>query len=361
MSLYWALTAGLPVANPIGKETVGPVRGPMAAKDDAEVEGSGVEMLLRVISVISFISMSPLVLVGCGEPMQPMHRQAQVFDSDPQAAFRDLEQVKAPLNHSAKRKPQSETNDRPQSSLSRYFFGSNFLPKSSKQKTQMNATEQNQSTAGNEPTASPAPAVKPEPAPAFDTAKTEGAEVKREVPQVEGFWDQRVQQGRRWTNFTAEALEEHGQALLTMEPKDIKAFCPAYSKLGPEAIKSFWVHLISAMAFRESTFRPELTHTEKFTSSNGQNVISRGLLQLSHESVLQFNCGNKTAKDLHDPQINLTCGVKVLNRWVSHDGVITGQVNGKWIGGARYWAVLRSSKTLKAIRTLMGTLEFCKL
>jgi hypothetical protein len=45
---------------------------------------------------------------------------------------------------------------------------------------------------------------------------------------------------------------------------------------------------------------------------------------------------------LYDPSVNLTCGVRILNRLVLRDKRIAGKLGATWQGGAGYWSTLRS-------------------
>jgi hypothetical protein len=112
----------------------------------------------------------------------------------------------------------------------------------------------------------------------------------------------------------------------------------------------------------ESGFNTNAKLTEKFTDYHGRKVISRGLLQISIESSHSYDCDLQSSEDLHDPLKNLTCGIRILNRWVKYDRRIAGKVSQSWRGGARYWAVLRSiGSPYKSILKASQKLSFCKL
>jgi hypothetical protein len=117
------------------------------------------------------------------------------------------------------------------------------------------------------------------------------------------------------------------------------------------------------MAKFESDFDPKSQYKEKFKDSKGRWVISRGLLQLSEESANGYGC-NVTAQTLHDPKTNLTCGIQILNRWISRDsffGSSTGPSKNNHVGGARYWAVLRSkNESQKKIQSFTKSQKACQ-
>lgn len=153
-------------------------------------------------------------------------------------------------------------------------------------------------------------------------------------------WDGRHRNSEQWSQYTYDAVQEFGQDLLASDPDDIDLFCPNYNNLNREGKSMFWIQLIASMTEFESGFRPETSFTESFRDSQGDLIVSRGLLQISIESARGYDCDLRNAQDLHDAQRNLECGIRIMNRWVMRDGRIAGNING-WKGGARYWSVLR--------------------
>lgn len=185
------------------------------------------------------------------------------------------------------------------------------------------------------PTPSPA---KPDPVeePAPPAIPSEPADEIFPVPA--GDW-----KNVQWSSMAIMAVADLGVNLLAAVPADVKEFCSAYPTLGPSKRAQFWAMLLSAMARYESGFKPNTSYTEDFPDSSGVPVVSRGLLQISKESANGYGCGITDAKQLHDVETNLRCGVRILNRWVPKDGRIAaiGKSN---LGGARYWSVLRAVK-----------------
>jgi hypothetical protein len=164
----------------------------------------------------------------------------------------------------------------------------------------------------------------------------------------------------QWTTLTFDAIDESGTNLLETLPLDIEEFCPKYFQLPVETRKMFWVYFLSAMSELESGHNPELEYKEKFRNSYGYYVMSRGLLQLSDESARGYGCDISSEADLHDPEVNLSCGVRILDRWIGKDQRIAGKVNGKWQGAARYWSVLRDKRKLEIIKGWTRECEICK-
>lgn len=205
------------------------------------------------------------------------------------------------------------------------------------------------------PTPSPSPSPKPSPSP----SPTVPPDTAREVIPL---WESKVADGKEWSTHVSHALDSLGQDMLDVIPADKSLFCPKYSSLSYSQRKQYWAYMLSAMVRFESNFKTETKYTEDFNDSKGNRVISRGLLQISIESGNAYGCAFKTANDLHDPLQNLSCGIRILNRWVGRDGRIAGKVSGSWKGGARYWAVLRAGDktSYNSIVSWSQNLSFCK-
>lgn len=190
------------------------------------------------------------------------------------------------------------------------------------------------------------------------THQPEALSSKDAVP----LWEAKVAKGKEWTTHVNNELDRLGKNLLDVVPADKDLFCPGYDKLSYSQRKQYWTFMLSAMTRFESNFKTSTTYTEAFNDSNGKRVISRGLLQLSIESGNAYGCGFKTSADLHDPLQNLSCGIRILDRWMDRDERIAGKTNGQWRGGARYWAVLRAGDktSYKSILSWSQSLPFCK-
>lgn len=176
------------------------------------------------------------------------------------------------------------------------------------------------------------------------------------------LWESKVSAGKEWTTHVNNELDRLGQDMLDVIPADRSLFCPKYSSFSYAQRKQYWTYLISSMVRFESNFNTNSSYTESFTDSSGKRVVSRGLLQISIESGNAYGCGFKTAQELHDPYKNLSCGIRILNRWVARDGRIAGKVDGGWKGGARYWSVLRAGDktSYKSILNWSQNLSICK-
>jgi hypothetical protein len=172
------------------------------------------------------------------------------------------------------------------------------------------------------------------------------AAVSPAFSQDYGAWRKKNTDGT-WTQITESAVNV--SSLSKSMPKDITKFCPGYASRTESDRAIFWAGLISIIARPESNFKPESSYTESFPDSQGNKVISRGLLQISIESANQrrYSCGIKKAEDLHEPETNLVCGVKILDAWVKTDNVIATYIGQKPVGGGRYWSTLREKTDAK--------------
>jgi hypothetical protein len=173
-------------------------------------------------------------------------------------------------------------------------------------------------------------------------------------------WSEKNRDGS-WTRITEQAVAQ--SPLVKLVPADVQNFCPLYASLAQQQRSKFWVALFSAMAKPESNFKPQSFYQEKFKDGKGRPVISRGLLQISHESANQprYACDIKQPHQLHDPKVNLSCGVKIMSKWVQTDGVIS---QSHWSkdpkGGARYWSTLRPQRgKVQQIANFTRQLPFC--
>ena len=155
-------------------------------------------------------------------------------------------------------------------------------------------------------------------------------------------WDGRVSQATEWTGYVLNALQLHGQDLLRCQPRDIGQFCAAFPADGTRRAR-FWAFLISGIAEFESDFDPNQKYTESFTDQ-GKPVVSAGLLQLSVEDSGLYGCEFTNESDLVIPEKNLSCGVRILQRLIGQDNVISGNVGDRFFGAARYWSTMRPAR-----------------
>lgn len=169
-------------------------------------------------------------------------------------------------------------------------------------------------------------------------------------------------ESQSWTAFATNAIDAHGNALLSSTPTDILDWCPAYEQHSTEQRKNFWAYLMSSLMKYESDYDPSVTYTEPFEDASGNRVVSRGLLQISIESANGYGCGIKDPKELHDPKTNLSCSVRIMNRWVERDNVVQSKtITRSWHGLARYWSPFRRSNQRSAMQAQVRSSSYCAL
>lgn len=174
------------------------------------------------------------------------------------------------------------------------------------------------------------------------SAETESVAVAADAPALTVAWSG-VAGAADWTATLYDRVGA-ASALVEANPQDAARYCPGFAALDQTGRLAFYTGLVSIMAKYESGFDPEVRFQESFVDSSGRPVISRGLLQLSIESADAYRgCDPGSAEALHDPDVNLTCAVAILNRLMARDQAIGVQLGGDWKGGAAYWSVLRSN------------------
>jgi hypothetical protein len=171
-------------------------------------------------------------------------------------------------------------------------------------------------------------------------------------------WEVRPE-GRNWTLAAHQAIDALAPQMLAVVPSDIDAFCPGYRTTNTAGRRAFYVSLLAELARYESNFDPSVRYTETFNDNSGQRVISRGLLQLSRESANGYGCSIADAEQLHDPQTNIACAVRILARWVERDGVVAGYQSGAWRGASRYWSPFRDRNKLVDLQAATNRQPFC--
>jgi hypothetical protein len=182
---------------------------------------------------------------------------------------------------------------------------------------------------------------------------------------IRARWNAKGAEGALWTRYTMDSLASLGKNLIGQVPKDMANYCPTYAKLTPAQRATVWVMLISAVAEKESSFKPKSYYTEGFKDSTGKLVVSRGLMQISSKSSNAYACGIQKETDLENAKTNLACGVRILNRQIGSSHFVSAHVKNKrgrlvWVGGASYWSVLRNSPKHKWIQAQVRALPVCK-
>lgn len=146
------------------------------------------------------------------------------------------------------------------------------------------------------------------------------------------------------------AVIEHGDEMVASTPKDAEQWCKGYGKMDKFQRRRFYASLFGALAKFESNYRDTEKYTEDFSDAKGKPVISRGQLQISQESANSYGCGITNPEMLHDPEVNLRCGVRIASKWVVKDGVIQGGGPKAWKGFARYWSPFRKPERIASMK-----------
>lgn len=159
-------------------------------------------------------------------------------------------------------------------------------------------------------------------------------------------WDEFITK-KSWTNEAAHLMKTVGADLLNNPPSDVEEFCPNYFNQNTDGKTAFWIHLLNSIAKRESRFDPLVQNDESGFGSSDLNVISRGLLQISHSSTRakayrDNGCNVRDAEDLHDVSTNLRCGIAIFKHLVNtSDCISCRRADGRWLGISAYWSTLR--------------------
>lgn len=125
-------------------------------------------------------------------------------------------------------------------------------------------------------------------------------------------WDH-VPEATRWTTAVLDALDGPGVALVADVPADVERFCPSFREASLADRKAFWVGFLSALAEKESTWRPDVS---------GGGGRWHGLLQISPATAEGYGCAATTPDALRTGPANLRCAVRIMGQTVSRDGVI---------------------------------------
>lgn len=224
------------------------------------------------------------------------------------------------------------------------------------------------------------------------SSKTEEAVKDKVIVRL--AWEGKHKDANLWSIFVMSELDKLGKDLLDSSPADRKEWCKRYDDLDRDQRRVFYAQLISKMVQYESNYKPETLFVEcsKKQSTYGSSgkwfadrgmycipghakdggvAISRGLTQMSLQSAQGYNCEVSEPKDLHDPFKNISCTIRVMNRFipaprqyegkVRGHGRISGKVSGSWKGAGAYWSVMRCPKdSCDSIKSYVSNLTICK-
>lgn len=156
----------------------------------------------------------------------------------------------------------------------------------------------------------------------------------------------KVKLNKSWpnTDWQSYAYEKAKELPRTTDEKE---FCPQ------GLTQANWTHLLAAMAYYESGYSPAKTYREKFKNGRGEYVISVGLFQTSYESSRGYGYPGITTEDLKAPFLNIDVAVSILKKLTLRDGVVANHSGQPWLGGQKYWSVLRTTGKLAQIKARM--------
>lgn len=170
---------------------------------------------------------------------------------------------------------------------------------------------------------------------------------KTETPVQETPVKQYPVSGWQYHDLALKLLRSEGKSLIDANPKDATAWCKNFGTVDKAEV---YAHLFAALAKFESGWKDSVTYTENFKDAKGKLVISRGQLQISQESANSYGCNIADAKQLHDAENNISCGIKIAARWVNRDGVIQGGGTGAWKSFSRYWSPFRKADRIATMK-----------
>lgn len=156
-------------------------------------------------------------------------------------------------------------------------------------------------------------------------------------------WERAPLNQMEWTAQLKQFIAKTTPKLLTTNVYEDDWLCPGLNQMTKNERLNFWTYFLSLMALHESGLKTAAKYTESFADSQGRRVISRGLLQISIESSKGYNCGMTAEAELHNEMKNLTCGLRIISRWVANDFRTAYWIQPTARGASRYWSVLRKA------------------
>ena len=174
---------------------------------------------------------------------------------------------------------------------------------------------------------------------------------KEIVPQAR--WAHRPE-ATLWTRSALAALDDHGQPLVEMVPRDILEWCPAYPHANADQRAAFWVGFMSALTKHESTYKPHAV---------GGGGLWYGLLQILPSTARLYNCRARSGAALKNGSANLSCAIRIMARTVPRDGVIHAYTKGKkrrWRGVTADWGPMRSETKRRDMARWLKAQSYCK-
>lgn len=149
-------------------------------------------------------------------------------------------------------------------------------------------------------------------------------------------WENGSAERKAWSTFARKELKQYLPGF--SKASDRKDYCAKYDSLTDDQKNEVWLTMVVEIARYESGFKLSSSMVES------NSALSQGLYQLTYGDP--YCPKNKAGGDLNAYDVNMRCAFKILNRWVSADGVIAA---GGYVasgappdkGAAQYWSVIR--------------------
>lgn len=126
----------------------------------------------------------------------------------------------------------------------------------------------------------------------------------------------------QYDDYLREVITETSDFTSDAIPEGVAEVCPNYSNLVAKQKQDFWVYFVQALASTESGFDKYTQLVENMVDSDGEAIVSEGLLQLSYSDRGRgTGCVFSRAKDekrtdaektIFDAENNLQCGASIL-------------------------------------------------
>jgi len=146
----------------------------------------------------------------------------------------------------------------------------------------------------------------------------------------------------RWGDVIVKELQKPKySSMIKKGPRDIREYCPDYSKMNMQERRTLNVLIMTAMTHYESS----CNFREKAPGPNG---TAAGLLQLHKGREHKYSSGCRQ-NDSATPERSLICGLSMLN-----DQIERGE---KLFSSASYWEVLRPRGRSQKAKKIMAAIR----
>ncbi len=153
-----------------------------------------------------------------------------------------------------------------------------------------------------------------------------------------------------WTRAAMSAVAAQGDPLISVMPRDIDTWCPAYADNPPEQRRAFWVGMLSALSKHESTYNPRAV---------GGGGLWYGLLQILPSTARAYGCRAGTGEELKDPEENLSCAIRIMARTVVRDRAVALN-DGRWRGVAADWGPMTNRGKIAEMSAWTRRQSYCR-